>query len=83
MGFGTIRSGCRIETTTTRTKGRRTFGADFKARVAPEAVRGAKTVHETAAEHEAYPVQSSKWNKERPEGVIRVFETGSCSRGTE
>ena len=37
-------------------KTRRNFTPEFKARVALEAARGAKTINEIAAEHDLHPV---------------------------
>ena len=42
---------------------RRRFAADFKARVALEALRGDKTIQEIAARHKVHPNQVSTWNK--------------------
>ena len=42
------------------TKKRRTFSAEFKARVALEAARGVRTVNENAADNELHPVPVSQ-----------------------
>ena len=54
-------------------KKRRQHSAEFKARVALEAVRGVKTVHEIACEHQVHPVQVSKWKKELTERLPEMF----------
>lgn len=64
-------------------KNRRTFTAEFKARVALEAARGVKTVNEIAAEHELHPVQVSQWKKELLEGAAAVFERGGDAKKDE
>ena len=40
---------------------RRRFTADFKARVALEALRGDRTIQEMAAKHRVHPNQVSTW----------------------
>jgi len=53
---------------------RRTHSAEFKARVAAEALKGIKPVHEIAAENEVHPVQVSQWKKELTERMAELFE---------
>ena len=43
---------------------RRKHSAEFKARVALEAVKGVKTISEIAQEYEIHPIQVSNWKKE-------------------
>ena len=66
-----------------KTKKRRTFSAEFKARVALEAARGVRTVNEIAADNELHPVQVSQWKKELLEGATSVFEGGGEARRSE
>ena len=42
---------------------RRRFTADFKAKVALEALRGDKTIQEIAARNKVHPNQVSKWKR--------------------
>ena len=63
-----------------KTKMRRTFSAEFKARVVLEAERGVRTVNEIAAGNELHPVQVSQWKKELLEGATGVFEGGAGAR---
>jgi putative transposase len=42
---------------------RRQHSAEFKAKVALEAIRGERTVHELAAEYGVHPVQITQWKK--------------------
>jgi len=53
---------------------RRTHSPEFKARVALEALKGIKPIHEIAAENEIHPVQVSQWKKELQERMSEVFE---------
>ena len=45
-------------------KQRRKHTAEFKARVAIEAIRGVKTISEIAADFEIHPVMVGNWKKE-------------------
>ena len=55
---------------------RRRFTADFKARVALEALRGDKTVQEIAARHKVHPNQVGAWKRQALEGLGSIFENG-------
>jgi len=66
-----------------KTKKRRTFNSEFKARVALEASRGIKTINEIAVENEVHPVQVSHWKKELVESAPELFESGASNRQDE
>ena len=53
---------------------RRTHSPEFKARVALEALKGIKPIHEIAAANEIHPVQVSQWKKELQEEMATIFE---------
>ena len=53
---------------------RRTHSPEFKARVALEALKGIKPVHEIASENEIHPVQVSQWKKELQTRMGEIFE---------
>ncbi len=53
---------------------RRTHSPEFKARVALEALKGLKTIHQIAADNEIHPVQVSQWKKELQERMSELFE---------
>lgn len=53
---------------------RRTHSAEFKARVAAEALKGIKPIHQIAAENEVHPVQVSQWKKELGARMAELFE---------
>lgn len=55
-------------------KKRRTHSAEFKSRVALEAVRGAKTTSEIASQYEIHPVQIAQWKKELLAGMPEIFK---------
>lgn len=52
---------------------RRRFTADFKAKVAMEAIRGRRTVAELAGAYEVHPNQVTQWKKQLQEGASDVF----------
>lgn len=55
---------------------RRRFTADFKAKVALEALRGDRTVQEIAAKHRVHPNQVSTWKRQAIDGLGEVFSNG-------
>ncbi len=56
---------------------RRRFTADFKAKVALEALRGDKTIHEIAARYKVHPNQVSTWKRQAMDGLGTVFSNGA------
>ena len=56
---------------------RRLFSADFKAKVALEALRGDRTIQEIAARHKVDPNQVSQWKKQAVDGLGCVFSNGA------
>ena len=56
---------------------RRRFSADFKARVALEALRGDKTIQEIAARHKVHPNQVSAWKRQAMDGLGAIFSNGA------
>ncbi len=56
---------------------RRRFTADFKAKVALEALRGDKTIQEIAARHKVHPNQVSTWKRQAVDGLGEVFSNGA------
>ena len=55
---------------------RRGFAADFKAKVALEALRGDKTIQEISAKHKVHPNQVSTWKRQAVDGLGTVFSNG-------
>jgi transposase-like protein len=53
---------------------RRTHSPEFKARIAMEALKGIKPIHEIASENEIHPVQVSQWKKELQDRIAEIFE---------
>jgi transposase-like protein len=58
--------------------GRKSFTAEFKAKVALVAVRQERTINEIASEHGVHPNQVSDWKRE---AIAGLKETFSVKRG--
>jgi len=56
---------------------RRRFTAEFKARVALDALRGDKTIQEIATQHKVHPNQVSAWKRQAMDGLGAVFSNGA------
>ena len=56
---------------------RRRFTAEFKARVALEALRGDKAIQEIAARHKVHPNQVSTWKRQAMDGLGAIFSNGA------
>ena len=55
-------------------KTRRRFTAEFKAKVALEAIRGERTISELATKHQLHPNQITQWKR-----VMSLPMTCSCA----
>ena len=55
---------------------RRQHSAEFKARIAVEAIKGLKTVQQIAADNHIHPVQVSQWKTQMLESAAGVFARG-------
>jgi transposase len=55
-------------------KTRRRFTAEFKAKVALEAIRGHRTVAELAKRHELHPNLIAQWKRQAIEKLAKVFD---------
>ena len=60
---------------------RRNFSDAFKAKVAPEGLRGDWTIQEIAAKYQVHPNQVSAWKRQAVEGMADVFARGGQSEG--
>ena len=52
---------------------RRRFTAQFKAKVATEALRGERTIQAIAAKYQVHPNQVSGWKRQAQAGLEEVF----------
>ena len=49
------------------------YSAEFKSKVALEALREEQTLSELSAKYNVHPNQISKWKKEAMEGIASIF----------
>ena len=52
---------------------RKNYPADFKARVALEALKGHKTINEVASEYGVHPNLIGQWKKQLQAGLPQIF----------
>jgi transposase-like protein len=52
---------------------RKRYSADFKAKVALEAIKGHKTINEIAAKFQVHPNQVTQWKKHLLEALPSIF----------
>ena len=55
-------------------KRRRRFTAEFKAKVALEAIRGERTISELATKHQLHPNQITQWKRQAVENLAKAFD---------
>jgi transposase len=55
-------------------KTRRRFTAEFKAKVALEAIRGERTVSDLATKHQLHPNQITQWKRQAIENLAKAFD---------
>ena len=55
---------------------RRNHSAEFKSRIALEAIKGMKTVQQIAADNHLHPVQVTQWKTQMIESASGVFARG-------
>ncbi len=53
---------------------RKSFNAEYKAKVALEAIKEEKTIAELSSEYEVHRTQLANWRKRALEGVREVFK---------
>lgn len=58
---------------------RKQYSAEFKAKVALEAVRGQKTVPQLASQYQVHPTVIHNWKRQLLDGISSIFEPGSAS----
>ena len=56
------------------------FTADFKAKVALDALRGDKSIQEISTRHKVHPNQVSTWRRQTMDGLGAVFSSGGVHR---
>lgn len=64
-------------------KKRRRHDPEFKARVALEALKGARTIQEIAGEFGIHPVQVSEWKKQMAANAAIAFDPKAAKAGAD
>ena len=64
-------------------RARRRFTADFKTKVALEALRGDKSIQEISTRHKIHPSQVSTWKRQAMDGLGAVFSGGADKTGSD
>jgi transposase-like protein len=59
---------------------RKRYSAEFKARVALDAVKGLKTVNELASTYGVHPTQITHWKHQLPKEVPDIFSARRAKR---
>lgn len=59
---------------------RKRHSAEFKAKVALEAVKGLKTAGELAREYQVHPTQISQWKRQLLDTLPEVFRNGKSAQ---
>jgi len=62
---------------------RKRHSAEFKAKVALEAIRGERTVNELAGLYQVHPSQIAAWKKRALEGMAELFVDGRRKGGQD
>jgi len=58
---------------------RKQYSAQFKAKVAIEAVRGQKTTAELASQYEIHPTMINNWKRDLLEKASELFDNGKTT----
>jgi transposase len=58
---------------------RRQFSADWKAKIALEAIKGQRTIQEIASHYEVHPNLVTHWKKELLERAAEIFLSGKTT----
>lgn len=60
---------------------RKRYSAEFKAKVALEAIRGEQTISELAARYELHPNMITNWKRQAIDSMAAAFSGASERRG--
>ena len=61
---------------------RRRFTAEFKAKVALEAIRGEQTIHDLASRYELHPNMITNWKRQAIDNMAAAF-SGTAERNNQ
>ncbi len=59
---------------------KRHLSAEFKARIACEALKGIRSVNDIAQENDVAPSQVSQWKKELESRMVEIFESSNTTK---
>ncbi len=59
------------------------FDAEFKSRVALEAIKGDKTIAEISSEYKVHSTQIANWKRQALTGIKEFFSHGARTHGEE
>ena len=59
---------------------KRHLSAEFKARIAIEALKGIRSVNDIAQENDVAPSQVSQWKKELESRMVEIFESSNTTK---
>jgi len=62
---------------------RKSYTAEFKAKVALEAVKGVQSLSELASRYKVHPTQIAQWKRHLVEGAPQMFERGGPGRAMD
>jgi len=62
---------------------RKRFDADFKSRIALEAIRGNKTLAEISSDYEVHSTQIANWKRQALAGIKEFFSRGTKTHREE
>ena len=57
-------------------RARRQYSADWKAKIALEAIKGQRTIQQIASHYEIHPNLVTHWKKQLLEGAAEIFSSG-------
>ncbi len=61
---------------------RKRYSAEFKAKIALEAIRGEQTINELAARYELHPTMITNWKRQAIENMASAF-SGATERSSK
>lgn len=61
---------------------KRKFTADFKARVALEALKESQTTAQITSQYKVHVSQVTKWKKQAKDGLLETFKNGTTNKQT-
>jgi transposase-like protein len=60
---------------------RRQYSAEWKAKIALEAIKGQRTIQEIASHYELHPNLVTHWKKQLLDRAVEIFSSGKMGEG--